>query len=397
MAKILLAWEAGAFLGHETLVTAAAVLLRAAGHDVVVRAPEGIAINDPARRAELRWANMPTFADEGAPSTGVPWESRATTLWNFGFHSPDLIDARFRAWDAALHHDQPDVAVLQASPYAQLAARVAGVPSVEFGIGFDVPPQQAPFPPFRHVESFDPATALRFEQSILDRLRRTVGPAANGPLHALVSGDRRLAVSVPELDHYDGVQDPSREFLGPLPVVEWSETRPGWKRGRPRVLAYVRAALLDAPALVRAIGSLRGDAVVVCLGADAATVALARKLGVRLHLTPVSFGNLLPGADVVVSHGGGLMSEAVILGRPCLAIPSHYEQFMTASTLKRRGLGAMLNPREPAMYERALRHVLAHPEMRHNAAAVALRHRGAADTVAPAFVAAIEATIEENR
>jgi len=397
MAKILLAWEAGAFLGHEMLVTAAAVLLRGAGHDVVVRAPADTPINDPARRAGLRWAGMPAIDDGGAPSTGVPWESRATTLWNFGFHSAEVLESRFRAWDAALHQEQPDVAVLQAAPYAQLAARVAGVPSVEFGIGFDVPPRRAPFPPFRNAETFDPSTAMRFEHAILERLRRTLGPAADRPLHALVSGDRRLAVSVPELDHYDGADDPSREFLGPLPVVEWSEARPAWQRGRPRVLAYVRAPLLDAPAHVRAVGALRGDAVVVCLGADADTVALARKLGVRLHTKPVSFGDLLPGADIVVSHGGGLMSEAVIRGRPCLAIPTHYEQFMTASTLKRRGLGAMLNPREPALYERALRHVLAHPELRHNAAAVALRHRTTADHAGPAFVAAVEATIEENR
>lgn len=397
MAKILLAWEAGAFLGHEMLVTAASVLLKEAGHDVVILSPDGTVPNEAARRAGVRWATVPLAPGVPPLPSGVPWESRATTLWNFGFHSIDLIQDRFRAWDALLHREAPDVVVLQAAPFAHLAARAAGVPSVEFGIGFDVPPGLSPFPPYRNVDSFDEQVATRFERAILDRLRRVVGSIADRPLHAVVSGDRRLVVSIPELDHYDGVADPARTFLGPLPIIDLGATRPRWVRGEPRVLAYVRAPLVDASRLLKAIGALKGDAVVVCPGADEALVSLARKLGVRLHGAPVSILDLLPTADLVVSHGGGLMAEAVIRGRPCLALPAHFEQFMTATTLRRRRLGAIANPNEPAMYERALRHVLADGEARRNASAVATRHRVMAARSGQDFVDAVESVLPESR
>ncbi|MBW8829991.1 MAG: hypothetical protein JF606_11250 [Burkholderiales bacterium] len=398
MAKILLTWEAGAYLGHEMLVTTAAVQVREAGHDVVIYSPHDAQPNEAARRAGIRWEHVSNVLDERLPQTGVTWESRATTLWNFGFHSVDIIRDRFHAWDVILQREQPNVVALQAAPFAQLAASVGGYPSVEFGIGFDVPPRQSPFPAFRSTDRFDVPDALQLERSICDRIARVLGsPASRTALHDLVSGQKRLVVSIRELDHYDGIDDNSREFVGPLPVVELGAARPKWLRGKPRVLAYVRAPLLDAPQLLKSIAGLRGDAVVICLGADEATVKLAHALGIRVQLAPVSIGDLLPTADLVISHGGGLMAEAAIRGRPCLALPSHYEQFMTAATLKRRRLGVMVNPKEPALYERALRHVLADPDVRRNTAAVSARYRGASTRSGAKFVAAVESMVDETR
>ena len=394
MAKILLTWEAGAYLGHEMLVTTAAVLIRKAGHEVVIYSPHDSVANDASRRTGIRWEQVAAAPDVLPPPTGVAWESRATALWNFGFHSADVIGDRFHAWDIILHREQPDVVVVQAAPHAQIAARVGGFPSVEFGIGFDVPPRHVPFPAFRSADEFNVPDALRLERMVLDRVKRALG-ASTVPshLHELVSGQRRLIASIQELDHYDGADDSSREFIGPLPAIEMSETRPTWKRGRPRVLAYVRAPLIEPTQLLKAIAGLRGDAVVVCLDADEAAVKLAQSLGIRLHLKPISIGELLPTADLVVSHAGGMMAEAVVHGCRCLAMPTHYEQFLTAVTVKRRKLGTMLNPKEPAMYGRALQHVLVDPEVGRAVAAVAARYRGTSMRSGPAFVAAVESLV----
>jgi UDP:flavonoid glycosyltransferase YjiC (YdhE family) len=395
MAKFLLTWEAGANLGHEMQVRAAATLLRDAGHDVVIYSPH-TRPPETAPCAGIRWEHIPGSLDNRAPPTGVEWESRATALWKAGFHSADFIRDRFHAWDAVLQREQPSAVALQAAPFAQLAARIGGVPSIEFGIGFDVPPQQAPFPAFRHRERFDVSDALRLEHSMLERLERVLGSAVkSAALHELVSGQKRVVVSIRELDHYDGIDGNSREFVGPLPIVELSGSRPKWIRGKPRVLAYVRAPLLDAPQLLKAIASLRGDAVVICFEADEATVRLARSLGIRIHLELISIGDLLPAADLVVSHGGGgLMAAAAIRGRPCVALPSNYEQFMTAATLQRHQLGVMVNPKEPTHYESALRRALGDPHVRRGAAAAAMRYRGTSQRSGAAFVAAVEALVE---
>ena len=90
------------------------------------------------------------------------------------------------------------------------------------------------------------------------------------------------------------------------------------------------------------------------------------------------------------------MAEAVIRGRPCVALPSHYEQFMTANALRRRKLGVMLNPRQPEHYAAGLRHVLTDGEIRHHAAAMALAHAGTASGAGPSFVKAVESMVGEG-
>lgn len=382
MAKILLTWEGGAYLGHQTLVTVAAAVLHEAGHDLVVVTPHGTPPNEATQRPGLRWTQLPPRPAEGRlPAAGLPWHSRATTLWEFGFQSEEVLRDRFEAWDVVLHREQPDVAFLQAAPFAQVAAHVAGVRSVEFGVGFDVPPLQQPFPAFRHCEAFDPVRALHLERQIIDRLARVIGHQAHErPLHGWVSAPVRLVTSIRELDPYDGCADPSREFVGPLPMAEIGGTRPEWQRGGPRVLAYLRAGLMDMPAFIEALGALEGDAVLVCPDAGPDLVAQARTAKVRMFVKPVSLGALLPKADLVVSHGGGLIAEALVRGRPCVAMPTHFEQFLTAMTLKRHGLGVVVNPAEGGTYERGLRYALHDPALKVRAGATGRQYARSQDS-----------------
>jgi len=393
MAKVLLTWEGGAYLGHQIKVTAAAAVLHAAGHEIVIVAPQGTPPNEAALRLKLRWTYLPAgLAPDGLSGPGLAWKSRATTLWEFGFQSEDVVRERFHAWDAVLHREQPDVAFLQAAPFAQITAHVAQLPSVEFGIGFDVPPARQPFPAFRAPEAFDVAEALQLEQQMMATMARVLGAAARGrALHEMVAAPVRLVTSIHELDHYDGHEDPTRRFVGPLPTLEMTDVRPAWHRSGKsglRVLAYVRANLLHMTAFQKALAALRGDCVVVCPDAAPEHVEQARKLKLRLHLQPVSLGGLLPQADLVISHAGGLMGEALVLGRICVAMPTHFEQFMTAMTLRRRRLGVVVNPMEPASYEAALRHALGDVELRRNVAALGVRYRGAELKAAQAVVGA---------
>ncbi len=394
MGKVLLTWEAGAYLGHEIKVTSAARMLKQAGHEVVVYAPHGTAANSGARSAGVRWENVTAALRDPAPSLDVAWRSRATSLWNVGFHSDAVVRDRLVAWDTILERERPDLTLLQAAPFAQAMARLAGYRSVEFGIGFDVPPKTSPFPPFRQTEDFLSIHALQLEQRILLNIGKVFrGAAPGGELHEMVSGDTRLVTSLPELDHYDGCGDTSRRFVGPLPVVEGGQERPQWRERKPRVLVYIRAPLCSAPALLRALGKLRVESVVVCLGADEATRALAQKLGIRLYSSPITLTDLLPTTELVVSHGGGLMAEALVRGCACMAMPTHYEQFMTSGTLQRRRLGVNVNPAEPHVYEAALRHALNDKEIRRGAKAMGERYRQMRDEPGAEFLIAVEAAM----
>lgn len=383
MAKVLLTWEGGAYLGHQMLVTFAATVLHAAGHEVVVYAPQGVAPMGLQPGPRCRWEQLDAAPVGSMPPAAVPWKSWATTLWEFGFQSEAVIRDRFHAWDRVLQREQPDLAFLQAAPFAQVAAHVAQLPTVEFGNGFDVAPRRQPFAAFRHPESFGLDDALLLEQAIVDRLVRVVGRAAKGrALHEMVLSPLRRVATIAELDHYDGHDDPERQFIGPLPLAELSPTRPLWQRRGPRLLAYVRAHLLHMTSFLKAVAALRGDAVVVCPDAAPEHVAQAQALKLRLFQAPVSLGSLLPQADLVISHAGGMMADALVRGRRCVALPSHYEQFMTSMTLKRRHLGVVVNPGEPASYERALRHALGDAELLRNATAVGMRYKGSEESAA---------------
>lgn len=391
MAKVLLTWEGGLYFGHEFKVTAAAAVMRAAGHQVVIVAPWGVPPNAAALRLGARWENLSAGPPQALPAAPVAWQSRASVLWRFGFQSEEVLSDRFRAWDAVFQREQPDLVFLESAPFAQVTAHAVGVRSVEFGVGFDVPPASAPFPPFRDADAFDPEQALRLERRMAELLARVVGHAARGrELHEWVAAPLRLVTSIPELDHYEGHADASRQFIGPLPNAEFDAVRPGWGRPGPRILAYVRAGLLDMTAFQQAVAALRGDGVVICPDATPEHVDQAHKLKLRLHRQPVSLGDLLPKADLLISHAGGTMADALLRGRPCVALPSHYEQFITSRLLARRRLAVVADPAEPAGFERALRRALGDAELRRNAAALALRHRGAVLRAAEALRRAAE-------
>ncbi|WP_143074019.1 glycosyltransferase [Roseateles sp. YR242] len=392
MAKLMVAWEAGGYLGHEMLVTAAALELKHAGHDVLVCAPQGVPANAAARREGLRWDELPGEAPPPAPSTGFRWKSRATSLWSFGFHSAHWLRGRVSAWSDLLAREAPSAVVLQAAPCAQLAARAAGVPSLEFGIGFDVPPRQSPFPPFRNPDAFTVEAGQAFERRLVEMIQQAC-PVGDQTLAALVSGDRRLVVSLPELDHYAGAPDPSRLFAGPLPAVTMGGATAEWRGPGPRLLAYIRASAVEVPAFLDAAAALPGDWIVVCPDGTEAHAAQATQSSpgrIRFHREPLSLGGLLPQADLVICHGGGLMAEALVHGRPCVAMPIHQEQFMATTAMTHHGLGAMLAPRAPALFADVWRRVLADPGVQANALALSARQHALATGSGQALVRSVQ-------
>lgn len=366
--KLLMTWEAGAFLGHRMLVASAAGLMAAQGHKVTVAAPLDAPAPFDVLPDGLDWqCCVPPLASTPDHRLAFSWESRATSLWHAGFQSPTLVAERLKQWRALLVKFQPDLCLLQAAPFAQIASRAVGIPSVEFGIGFDVPPKTALFPPFRGRDTFDAAQATTLEQRIRDAVFAAEPSlaTANAPLSHLVAGDTRLVTSIAELDHYDGA--PGRQFVGPLPLPELAaasgaEDRwPQRSATQRRILAYLRHESVDLGRMLQAIASVDGgtaSAVVVCTDALPAHADQALALGIRLHRAPLALTTLLPQTDVVISHGGGLMAEALVRGRPCVVLPSHFEQFMAAKQAARHQLAVVVNPADPQNWAAAIQHAL---------------------------------------
>lgn len=267
------------------------------------------------------------------------------------------VHQRLAMWDALFAHERPDVVVTQAAPFAQVAARTRGLKSVEIGIGFDVPPRRRPFVPYRNIEAFDLAHALELEDRMLNLLplacRQAAGTAG---LAAAVSGDIRLVTSLRELDHYGPIESDDRRFIGPLAVREVAGTAVEWQhQGGAKILMYLRSAYMDVAALTDRAAGMATELVLVCpdLGANGTRPTFPAH--VRAFSQPITLTKLLPQADLVVCHGGGLAAEALLLGARCLLLPTHFEQFLMGRRLASARLGVMANPAQPDLFADALR------------------------------------------
>jgi UDP:flavonoid glycosyltransferase YjiC (YdhE family) len=168
------------------------------------------------------------------------------------------------------------------------------------------------------------------------------------------------------------------------------------------VLAYLRHESVDVGRMLQAIASLGNvSAIVVCTDALATHEAQARSLSsgpggarshaaIHLHRAPLDLAPLLPQADVVISHGGGLLAEALVRGRPCVVLPSHYEQFLAARQAARHGLAVVVNPASDAgNWAAAVQHALRAPALLKACQTVERVHRAHVETPGAAFLARV--------
>jgi hypothetical protein len=125
---------------------------------------------------------------------------------------------------------RPDKLILDYSLTVSLAARIAKIPTILVGNGFELPPLTDPLPPF---PGFPWATQQKASQSeslavaVASRVLSAYREPAISALRDLMIDQAQLFATFPELDHY-GHRD-GAEYIGPLfgqakaPQVGWPE------------------------------------------------------------------------------------------------------------------------------------------------------------------------------
>lgn len=84
-----------------------------------------------------------------AASTPVPQASYASVLMGHGWGDVDSLSSLLQSWQQTLRHLKPDLVVTDGAPGAQWAARLMGIPVVQMGNEFSVPPLSRPMPVLR--------------------------------------------------------------------------------------------------------------------------------------------------------------------------------------------------------------------------------------------------------
>ncbi|HYH20038.1 MAG TPA: nucleotide disphospho-sugar-binding domain-containing protein [Azospirillum sp.] len=364
MARVLLAWEFGAGLGHLNRLTAVGQRLAAAGHAITVAVPR-LATTAPTVARGL--PGVPVLEGwswevaDARTARQVPTHSFADVIWLFGYHREDALAAAAERWSAVLAETRPDLVVADFAPTLALVAG-ADVARVVLGNGYTVPPPGRPLPPLRPWVRTVPRESAAHERDLLglaNRMRKRRGLAAVGHFADLFSGPRTYVCTIPEFDPY-GVHRREATFT-PFNVPRIAAGPPVEARADQPIALYLPAS---HPHLRDAFAAVAGSGVpchAYVSGAPPEAVAKRAPANMAIHRKPLDLGALLPKARVLIHHAGLATAYAGLqAGVPQLVLPANLEHAITGRGLE--GFGAALSvlsaPGTPGAVDGALRRLL---------------------------------------
>lgn len=383
MARFLLCWELGGGLGHAGRFKPLAQELMRRGHqvDLVLRDvvhTRALLGDLNAQGARILQAPIWLHQTAGMPN---PVISLSEIVMGNGYLQADALMGLVEGWRGAMQLARPDVIVADYAPTAALAARTLGLPVASIGIGFYLPPDANPLPPFRTWEPIQAGRVEHVDQRVLNTvnevLSRHEAPALT-KLADLFRGDLPLLCTWPELDHYGRGELPAgQRYMGPNFQPAAGET-PRWPEGDgPAVFAYIRSSHPDHLALLQALDQLGGRALCYLPEVAAGQPEPLRSPRIRYAKGPVHLGQALPQAQLVVCHAGeATLAQAMLAGAPVLMLPMQAEQFLLALRVEQAGAGINVASRpRPTNYKSLLTQMLGQPAHRQAAQALAQRYQ----------------------
>jgi UDP:flavonoid glycosyltransferase YjiC (YdhE family) len=342
VARIAFALELGAALGHVKACSALAQPLALRGHRIAfimspLHAPENLAGGE---RFEV-------FRARGSPGTPPPVmpASYAEVMLPLGYRDAATLAPLAESWRAPLEAWKPDLLVADFAPTAMLAARALGIPRVNYGSGFTIPPRLSPLPSFRFDEVVPAERVARADAQAAEAASSVSRAWGGRPLASfadLLECDEEFLCTFPELDSY-GVR-PASGYWGPRFLTS-AGARVSWPaRGGKRVLVYMKRDYIHLDGL---IDVLAGSSLRVALFVEGLEPARRSRLEGptrRVSDTPIRLDSLLDECELVVSHGGELTTGTLARGVPQLVLPLQYEQYINARRVEQLGAGRWLAP-----------------------------------------------------
>lgn len=376
MSNVFYAWELGANLGHMGSFLPLAHMLRERGHSVhwaLAKTRDAPAMLRP---HGFTWMQAPITPDL-APGR-VP-ENYASILLHFGYSSPQGLMGLVEAWRTLMQLCETDVVVVDHAPTAVLAARTLGLPVMNHGNGFTIPPPTHPTPAFRTWQHVSEAVLLANDTAALSSINSVLGELGCSPLPRLADlfdiAEPAL-MSFPELDHYPN-RGPAH-YWGITPTVSgepplWPAT-PG-----PKVFAYVRAAGRHYGAVLEALGQLEACVLVVAPGLAPNDMERWQRPNMRLISGAVDLQQTARDAELgVMWSGGGNTTLAFLLaGKPVVLLPNQIEPYMQGLRVQQLGAGLVADlDASPDALPALLARAMTDAQMRNRAKEFALRYQG---------------------
>lgn len=355
---VLLVTEAFEGLGHIAPWRALVQQLSAQAIQVSIACPEPSEAQvilglDSAACHQAWWPSMHAGAQQ---ATACCWEE---LLWSLGYGSSVATKACLKQWRHLFSTVKPDVLLADYAPLAMLTAKSMGIPIIEAGGGFCVPPVTKDEPiwlplmkqdlTLQHnqatgeLRSLGTKLTLVLNQALLET-GLTYRLTWLGDLYSVAQS--RCITSDARLDHYLELRLPgtvlhvgalaiSNFGASPLDVAtSWAES----KQGRKRVACYLKE---NTPELNRLLDELvfLADSEVLWLGQISSKFTeQIRHWESKPHLhfpnIALNLSSVLPLADVLLTNGGiHTLSHALHQQCKCILLPMQTEQASTAIRL----------------------------------------------------------------
>ena len=391
MSRILLAWELGGNYGHISKLLCVARCLRQNGHQVLFVVKNTVTAGQLLDDEKFLYVQTPR-----SPLRKNRFHkpvSFADILAEAGFGSEEALNGLVRSWQEIFKNMQPDVVVAQYAPVTQFAARLFNIPCISLNIGFECPPDVAPFPCFRPHFRRTRDQLLDREAEILKHINKISsceGHFSYNHLQDVLKSDINLLATLPELDHYQ--QRRNGCYTGPISMLEYGVTMRWRTQNSHRIFVYLRP-FPGIEAMLNVLAGSGADVIAHIPGIDDKVSAVYTNTSVRISTSMVRLSGLLADMDVAITHAGhGTVCATLLAGVPMLVIPTTIEQSMISSNIDYLGVGIKMKRESLAkVFTVALRKLLADHSYRERAKSVAKKY---AEYDQVSVVARIVKTIE---
>jgi UDP:flavonoid glycosyltransferase YjiC (YdhE family) len=375
VSRYLLTWELGLNLGHLARLLPIASQLKARGHSVLVAVRE-----IPAAAPVFGPVGIPFVQAPHLPR-GFPHPERACgyadILLSQGWNDRQILWGLTQNWHNLIRMFRPDAVLANFSPTAQLATRIAAIPTIVIGNGFELPPATDPLPPFPGFSWATADKAAASESAALINanavLKRFTQPEL-GSLSELIAVAMTRYVTLPELDHYGARRNV--QYVGPLLGALPTKTI-DWPQGSKRIFACLRPDTSHLDAILEALQS--SAAAAVCFTPGFTTIQLQRyaNAGMVYSSQLVDLNHLAPDADACVSYGAeGTVATFLLAGVPQLISPWDVEAQMAARRIEALGAGVVLRGIQTAQsVAESLEHLCTETGFRQKAKEFSQHHR----------------------
>jgi hypothetical protein len=374
MSRVLFCWELGGDYGHLSRQLPVALELQRRGHEPVFAVRDLTGAEAILGPHGLRWLQAPLWI--GQLTNLPPAISYPELLMRFGFLDARGLTGICRAWRNLVELVSPQALVLDHAPTALLATRGLGLPRLNLGDGFCIPPRMRPLPAFRWWQRENAARLQDSERhawQTANQVLITLGAPPLVDFSEIAVCDANVFCTFRELDHYP--ERPDCDYAGPIfslgqgISVTWPQV------GEQRIFAYLKPGFTDLERVLEALSKSPASVLAHVPGASRQMLTRFNTANMAVSERPLDMQQASAQCDLAVCHGGAGTTAAMLLaGKPLLLLPMQMEQTMTAKRLETLGV-ALAMPREAvAQAPRFLKRTLAEPSLAARARSFALDH-----------------------